>query len=68
MKKYLAMGIAVQAFIIGLRMALGKSGNIIKENKSNIYFWIGNLLGAIVNIVLWPFSILSEIILTKNGI
>ena len=68
MKKYLAIGIAVQAFIIGLRIALGKSGNIIKENKSNIYFWIGILLGAIVNIALWPVSILCEIISTKNGI
>lgn len=68
MKKYLATGAIVQMLIIVLRWILGKSRGIIKENKSNVFFWIFLFVGVIVNIVLWPISIVSEIILTKKGI
>ncbi len=68
MKKYLTTGVIVQIFIIVLRWVLGKSRGIFKENKSNVFFWTTLLLGAIVNIVLWPITIVSEIILTKEGI
>lgn len=68
MKKYLAIGAIVQMLIIVLRWMLGKSRGIFKENKSNMFFWITLFVGAIVNIVFWPISIVSEIILTKKGI
>lgn len=68
MKKYLTTGVIVQIFIIVLRWILGKSRGIFKENKSNEFLWVTLLFGAIVNIVLWPIAIVSEIILTKEGI
>lgn len=68
MRKYLKIGVAVQIFIILLRAMLGKSKEDFKENKTNVFFLIAVLCGSIVNIILWPLSIVSEIILTKEGI
>lgn len=68
MKKYLATGAIVQTIIIVLRWMLGKSRGIIKENKLNMFFWICLFIGVIVNVVLWPISIVSEIISTIKGI
>lgn len=68
MKKYLTTGVIVQIFIIVLRWVLGKSRGIFKENKSNVFFWVTLLFDSIYNIVLWPVTIVSEIILTKKGI
>lgn len=68
MKKYLATGAIVQTIIIVLRWTLGKSRGIIKENKSNMFFWVDLFVGVIINVVFWPISIVSEIILTKKGI
>lgn len=67
MKKYLMTGAIVEAFIIGLRWIRGVSRGAIKENKSNVLFWIGCLIAAIINSILWPISIAVEIICIKNG-
>ena len=67
MKKYLMTGAIVEAFIIGLRWIRGVSREVIKENKTNVFFWIAVLITAIINTILWPLSIVIEMILMKNG-
>lgn len=68
MKKYLTTGLVVEAIVIVLRTILGKTQEPFKEGKSSILFWIGLLLGIVVNVVLWPITIISEIFLTKDGL
>ena len=67
MKKYLMTGAIVEAFIIGLRWIRGVSREVIKENKTNVFFWIVCLIVAIINAILWPLSIVVEMILVKNS-
>ena len=68
MKKYLTTGLVVEAIIIVLRTILGKTQELFKEEKSNVFFWIVLSLGIVVNVVLWPIAIICEIFLTKNGL
>lgn len=67
MKKYLMTGAIVEAFIIGLRWIRGVSREVVKENKSNMLFWICCLIVTIINAILWPITIAVEIIYIKNG-
>ena len=68
MKKYLNTGLVVEAIVIVLRTILGKTQEPFKEGKSSILFWIALLLGIVVNVVLWPITIIGQIFLTKEGL
>ena len=68
MKKYLAIGTIVQTTIIVLRTILGKTQKVAKENKLKVTFWIGVIVSCMINIVVWPLSIISEIYLTIKGL
>ena len=76
LKHYLGIGFIVQCMIIGARLGMGKTQKYWKEYECDRYkkspiFWIGVILaamvGSIINIVLWPLSIVSEIYNTKKG-
>ena len=74
MLTYILIGIAVQTIITFSRIVLG---GMLSEHDYKMVFsnWVSALsfvltflIGAVVNVCLWPITIIYEVINIKNGI
>lgn len=65
MKKYMTIGAITGTIITAERLI--RMGQCSNENMSDPAFWVGAGIGAVINAVMWPVSVVAEIYNIADG-